>query len=75
MVGFLLWDPYFFGYDSKLLGLGINRQVMSFQDMCQLAGAVVASVAISAEAVSAKAVVASVGAVATFIRATVGIFG
>ena len=43
--------------------------------MCQLAGAVAASVAVSAEAVSAKAVVASVGAVATFIRATVGIFG
>ena len=42
--------------------------------MCQLAGAVVASVAISAEAVSAKAVVASVGAVATFIRAAVGMF-
>ena len=66
MVGFLLWDPYFFGYDSKLLGLGINEQVMSFQDMCQLIGATATSVG---------AVAASAGAVATSTEAIVGIFG
>ena len=59
MVEFLLWDPYFFGYDSKLLGLGIDGQVMSFQDMCQLAGATAASA----------------GATVAYARATVGIFG
>ena len=56
MVGFLLWDAYFFGYDNKLLGLGINRQVMLFQDMCQLAEATTASagaVAVSIEATGA----------------------
>ena len=61
MVGFLLWDPYFFGYDSKLLGLGINGQVISFQDMCQPAGAT-GAIAVSAEAVFAKVVAASIGA-------------
>ena len=25
----------FFGYDNKLLGLGINEQMTSFKDMCQ----------------------------------------
>ena len=59
MIGFFLWDPYFFGYDNKLLGLGINGQVMSFYDMCQPAGAVTAST----------------GAVAAFVGAVVGIFG
>ena len=71
MVGFLLWDPYFFGYDSKLLGLGINGQVMLFQDMCQPAGAIAASggaVVASVEVVSVEAVAASVGV-------AVGIFG
>ena len=68
MVRFLLGDPYFFGYDSKLLGLGINGQMMSFQDICQPVGVTTASagaVAVSAGAVavSAEAVVASVGAV------------
>ena len=66
MVGFLLWDPYFFRYDSKLLGLGINEQVMSFQNMCQLTGATTAS---------AGAVAASARAVATSAGAVVGIFG
>ena len=49
---------YFFGYDSKLLRLGINEQVMSFLghestccSFCSLAGAVT----ISAEAVAASA--------------------
>ena len=66
MVGFLLWDPYFFRYDNKLLGLGINEQVMSFQNMCQLTGATTAST--GAVAAFARAVATSVGAV-------VGIFG
>ena len=67
---------YFFGYDSKLLRLGINEQVMSLLghvstcwSFCSLAGAVI----VSAEAVcsfrwscfTAKAVAASAGAVAT----------
>ena len=63
MVGFLLWDHYFFRYDSKLLGLGINEQVMSFQNMCQLTAA------------SAGAVATSAGAVATSAGTVVGIFG
>ena len=66
MGGFLLWDPYFFGYDSKLLGLGINGQVMSFQDMCQPAGVI---------AIAAGAVAISAGAVATSAGAVIGIFG
>jgi len=36
MVGFLLYDPCFFRYGSKLLGLGINGLMMSLFDMCQL---------------------------------------
>ena len=65
---------YFFGYDSKLLRLGINEQVMSFLghvstywSFCILAGAVTAS----AEAVSAfaEAVAVSAGAVATCVEA------
>ena len=36
MVVFLLYDICFFGYGSKLLGLGINDLMMSLLDMCQL---------------------------------------
>ena len=54
---------YFFGYDSKLLGLGINGQVMSFQNMCQPAVATTASIGVvtafaGAVVVSAEAVFA-----------------
>ena len=66
---------YFFGYDNKLLELGINGQVMLFQDIYQPAGATtvfVGAIAISAEFVSAEA---AVGAVTAFTGAAVGIFG
>ena len=69
MVGFLLWDPYFFGYDSKLLGLGINGQVMSFQDMCQLA--IVTAASTRVVAASTEVVTAFTGVVAAFARTIV----
>ena len=79
MVRFLLWDPYFFGYDSKLLELGINGQMMSFWDICQpvwvtTASAGAIAVSTGAVAVSTEAVVASVGAVAASAGTVVGIF-
>ena len=79
MVGFLLQGPYFFVYDSKLLELGINGQVMSFQDMCQLVGTTVAfagAVAVSTEAVavSTEAVAAFAGTVVASAGIVVGIF-
>ena len=55
---------YFFGYDSKLLGLGINGQMMSFQDICQPAIATTASA--RAIAACAEAVTASTGVVIAF---------
>ena len=85
MVGFLLQGPYFFVYD-KLLELGIDEQVMSFQDMCQPAGTTAAStrttaasagaVAVSTEAVavSTEAVAAFAGTVAASAGTVVGIF-
>ena len=78
MVGFLLQGPYFFVYD-KLLELGINGQVMSFQDMCQPAGTTAASagavvVSTVAVAVSTEAIVAFAGTVAASAGTVVGIF-
>ena len=60
---------YFFGYDNNFLGLGINGQVMSFQDMCQPAVATTTS----ARAVAAftEAVTASTGVVTAFAGAVV----
>ena len=74
MVGFLLQGPYFFGYDSMLLELGINGQVMSFQEMCQPTKAVAASTGAVATfagtiAATARATAASIEVVATFIGA------
>ena len=79
MVGFLLQGPYFFGYDSMLLELGINGQVMSFQDMCQSVGTTATfagAIAVFTEAVaiSTKAVAAFAGTVAASAGAIVGIF-
>ena len=66
---------YFFGYDSKLLELGINGQVILFQDICQPTGTIatfVGAVAISAESVSTEA---AVGAVTASAGIAIGIFG
>ena len=60
---------YFFGFDSKLLGLGINGQVMSFQDMCQPAVATTAFA--RAVAAFAEVVTVSTGVVTAFAGAVV----
>ena len=71
---------YFFGYDSKLLRLGINEQVMSFlghvstcQSFCSLVGAVTAFA--GAIAAFAGAIATCVEAVAVSTGAVIGIFG
>ena len=79
MIGFLLQGPYFFGYDSMLLELGINGQVMSFQDMCQSVGTTatfVGAIAVSTKAVAVftEAVATFAGTVAASAGAIVGIF-
>ena len=79
MVGFLLQGPHFFGYDSKLMELGINGQVMSFQDMSQPAGITATfagAIAVSTEAVavSTEAIGASARTVAASAGVIVGIF-